>query len=89
MNDLQKEFEEKFCTKQQMQYLATQIITLDNLVVRRNTDANDVWLWIEQKLKEARIDENKKWEIAVVIDKKYVDEIDFQERIRELEGEIK
>ena len=50
-----EEFIKKFCTQQQMQYLATQIITLDNFVVKRNTDANDVWSWIENEIRQTRI----------------------------------
>ena len=53
MSELQKEFEEKFDYK-----IGFAKDTWDPI---KQVDIEGLWLWIEQKLKEAKIEENKLW----------------------------
>ncbi len=67
-----KEFEEKFWD-------------FDYDIPKETATLKMLWQWIEQYGKEARINENEKWEKRSKYDRMYM--VDFENRIKELKDD--
>ena len=82
-----KEFYEKHTKTENGMYPGQQ-----DVACSVTTPPIQLWQWIEQQIKQAKVDENERWKRLAYILPKNADgfyEGDFDNRIKELTGELK